>query len=334
MCGGGGTQVSTSTTEPWAEQKGYLTGGFEQAKNIYDRGAPGYYPNETLAGFDPAQTAAQQATLGYAMGPRAAGQQRAAEGSLVQGLSGQIDPSAYNPMVNALTSNVMSGLQNDVLPGLRQKQVMYQPGGSSMGNREYEKAVANRVTSGMTKPIADMYTNAYNQAQQRAVQSGGLYPSVMNAPLSMYGAMGQVGADKRAMTQSTIDRDMARYEYDANAPQNALRNYMAMVTGDYGSTTEQTTPGPSGLDQMGQMVGIASTLAGMFPSDQRLKDNVTHIGIDRGYNIYSWDWNKKALELGIDTPTYGVMALEVLETNPDAVALMDNGYYAVNYGEL
>jgi hypothetical protein len=29
-----------------------------------------------------------------------------------------------------------------------------------------------------------------------------------------------------------------------------------------------------------------------------------------------------------------VMAQEVLETNPDAVELMDNGYYAVNYGEL
>jgi hypothetical protein len=166
-------------------------------------------------------------------------------------------------------------------------------------------------------------------AQQGSMQQ---YPSIMNAPMSMYGAMGQVGADRRAMTQSTIDRDMARYEYDANAPQNALRNYMAMVTGDYGSTTSQTTPGESGLSQMGQIAGIASTLWGM--SDIRLKDNIIHIGTDKGYNIYSWDWNREALELGVDTPTYGVMAQEVLETNPDAVELMDNGYYAVNYGEL
>jgi len=258
----GGTQVSTSTTKPWEEQIPYLTSGFEQAKGLYNQGAPGYYPNETLAGFDPAQTYAQQRTMGYASGPRAAAQQAGAEQSLLQGLSGQIDPNAYNPMVNALTSNVLSGLQNQVLPGLRQKQVMYQPGGSSKGNQEYEKAVANRVTSGMTKPIADMYTNAYNQAQQRAVQSGQLYPSIMNAPLNMYGAMGQVGADRRAMTQSTIDRDMARYEYDANAPQNALRNYMAMVTGDYGSTTTATTPGPSGLSQLGQVAGIAKSLFG------------------------------------------------------------------------
>lgn len=334
---GGGTQVSTTNVEPWAEQKGYLTGGFEQAQNIFDRGAPRYYPGETIAGFDPAQTASQQATLGYAMGPRAAAQQAGAERSLLQGLSGQIDPNAYNPMVNALTSNVIGNLQKNVLPGIRQQQVMYQPGGSSRAALQQNRAVTDAVTSGMTKPIADMYTNAYNQAQNRAVQSGQLYPSIMNAPLSMYGAMGQVGADRRAMSQGAIDRDMARYEYEANAPGNALRNYMAMVSGDYGSTTTATTPGPSGLSQLGQVAGIAGSLfggGGIFPSDARLKDNVTHIGEDKGYNIYTWEWNDKAVELGIDTPTVGVMAQEVLETNPDAVSVSDNGYYQVNYGAL
>lgn len=331
---GGGTQVSTTNVEPWAEQKGYLTGGFEQAQNIFDQGAPKYYPGETLAGFDPAQTAAQQATLGYAMGPRAAAQQAGAEQSLLQGLSGQIDPNAYNPMVNALTSNVIGNLQKDVLPGIRQQQVMYQPGGSSRAALQQNKAVTDAVTSGMTKPIADMYTNAYNQAQNRAVQSGQLYPSIMNAPLSMYGAMGQVGADRRAMSQGAIDRDMARYEYEANAPGNALRNYMAMVSGDYGSTTTATTPGPSGLSQLGQIAGIAGSLGFSPFSDARLKDNVTHIGKDEGYNVYTWEWNDKAKELGIDQPTVGVMAQEVLETNPDAISVDENGYYRVNYGAL
>ena len=331
---GGGTQVSTTNVEPWAEQKGYLTGGFEQAQKIFDRGAPRYYPGETLAGFDPAQTAAQQATLGYAMGPRAAAQQAGAERSLLQGLSGQIDPNAYNPMVNALTSNVIGNLQKDILPGIRQQQVMYQPGGSSRAALQQNQAVTDAVSRGLTKPLADMYTSAYNQAQQRAVQSGSLYPSIMGAPLAMYGAMGNVGAQRRAMAQAAIDRDMARYEYEANAPQNALRNYMAMVSGDYGSTTTATTPGPSGLSQLGQIAGIAGSLGFTPFSDARLKDNVTRIGKEEGYNVYTWEWNDKAKELGIDSPTVGVMAQEVLETNPDAVSVNENGYYQVNYGAL
>ena len=68
------------------------------------------------------------------------------------------------------------------------------------------------------------------------------------------------------MTQAAIDRDMARYEYEANAPQNALRNYMAMVTGDYGSSTTQTTPsqGQDFLGTVGQIAGIAGNLAPFF----------------------------------------------------------------------
>ena len=366
MCGGGGTQVSTSTTEPWEEQIPYLTSGFEEAQRLYNKAAPEYYPGETLAGFDPVQKQAQQSTIGYAMSPRVGGMQAGGEGALMRSLGGYTGftprqagdllagnvrtgaGTPYGAMENALTQGVMSNLQKNILPGIRQQQVMYQPGGSSRGALEQNKAVSAAVQSGLTKPLAQMYSDAYQTAQGMRMpmsqsiigqQQYGqqMYPSIMNAPLSMYGAMGGVGADRRAMTQSTMDRDMARYEYQANAPQNALRNYMAMVTGDYGSTTEQTTPGPSGLSKAGQVAGIIGTLAqayGAMGSDARLKDNVTRIGKEKGYNIYTWEWNDKAKELGIDDPTIGVMAQEVLETNPDAVALMDNGYYAVNYGEL
>ena len=136
-----------------------------------------------------------------------------------------------------------------------------------------DRAVTDAVQSGLTKPLADMYSGAYQTAQGMRLPAANQiigqqqfgqsqYPTTMNAPLGMYNAMGKVGADRRAMTQSAIDRDMARYEYQANGPQNALRNYMAMVTGDYGSTGTQTTPGQSGLGQMGQVAGILGSLFG------------------------------------------------------------------------
>ena len=326
--GGGGTRVTTQTTEPWEEQIPYLTGGFEAAKELYNQGVPDYYPGETLAGFDPAQTAAQQATLGYAMGPRAAAQQAGAERSLLQGLSGQIDPNAYNPMVNALTSNVIGNLQKNVLPGIRQQQVMYQPGGSSRAALQQNQAVTDAVTSGMTKPIADMYTNAYNQAQSRAVQSGQLYPSIMSAPLNLYGAMGDVGEARRAMSQAVIDRDMAKYQYRATAPQQALSNYMSMITGNYGGTTTQTAPGPSGLDTIGQAIGIAGSLANLFGSDIRIKENIIPEGTKwKGLNVYSYNY------IGDTTRRRGVMAQEVEGIYPDAVVSI-NGIKHVNYGEI
>ena len=321
----GGTQVTTQSTAPWKGQQKYLLKAFDMAEKQFNE-VPEYYQGETVAGFDPAEKAAQQATLGYAMGPRAAAQQAAAEQSLIQGLSGQIDPNAYNPMVNALTSNVVSNLQNEVLPGIRQQQVMYQPGGSSKAQQEYEKAVANRVTAGMTRPIAEMYTNAYNQAQNRALQSGSLYPSIMAAPLSMYGAMGDVGARRRAMTQRGMDADMARYQYNATMPQQALANYISAIQGNYGSQSYQTSPGPSALSQIGQAVGIAGTLAGM--SDARVKENIVPEGTKwKGLNVYTYNY------IGDSTPRRGVMAQEVEGIYPDAVGEV-HGIKYVNYGAI
>jgi len=322
---GGGTQVTTQSTGPWKGQQKYLLKAFDMAEKQFNQ-VPEYYPGETVAGFDPAEKAAQQATLGYAMGPRAAAQQAAAEQSLIQGLSGKIDPSAYNPMVNALTSNVISNLQNEVLPGIRQQQVMYQPGGSSKAQQEYEKAVANRVTAGMTRPIAEMYTNAYNQAQNRALQSGQLYPSIMAAPLSMYGAMGDVGARRRAMTQRGMDADMARYQYEATMPQQALANYISAIQGNYGSQSYQTSPGPSALSQIGQAVGIAGTLAGM--SDARVKENIVPEGTKwKGLNVYTYNY------IGDSTPRRGVMAQEVEGIYPHAVGEV-HGIKYVDYGAI
>jgi len=95
----------------------------------------------------------------------------------------------------------------------------------------------------MTLPLAQAYGDAYNTAQQRAVQSGQMYPSLMSAPLGMAEAVGDVGAARRGMTQEGINRAMMRDQYTKNAPQQALANYMNMIGGNYGGTTTQTAPG-------------------------------------------------------------------------------------------
>jgi hypothetical protein len=351
MCGGG-TQVSTSTTEPWEEQIPYLTGGFKEAQRLYNRAAPEYYPGETLAGFDPMQKAAQQATIGYAMGPRVAGMQAGGEGALMRSLGGYTGftpgqagdllagnvrtgaGTPYGAMENALTQGVTSNLQQNILPGIRQQQIQYQPGGSSRANLAQNQAIAKAVQSGLTKPLADMYSDAYQTAQGLRMpmsqsiigqQQYGqqMYPSIMAAPLNIYGAMGDVGAQRRAMTQATMDSDMARYQYQAAAPQQQLANYMKMITGNYGGTTTQTSPGPSALDQIGQVAGIAS----MFMSDARMKENIEFDGIWKGHNVYTYNFK------GSNTRSRGVMAQEIEITRPDAVIDIE-GIKHVNYGAL
>ena len=69
-------------------------------------------------------------------------------------------------------------------------------------------------------------------------------------------------------------------------------------------------------------------------SDERLKENIEYVGKSNGHKVYTWDWNDKAKELGINDPTKGVIAQEVMEYMPEAVSKDANGYYMVNYGAL
>ena len=241
-----------------------------------------------------------------------------AEGALTRGLSGEIDLSKFNPMMGALGRQMKSQLEGTVLPGIRQSMVQYQPGGSSRGDLVQSQAIA-AANQQMLNKAAEMYGGAYESAQDRAVNYGQLYPSMMAAPLSMYESLGDVGAQQRAMQQEAINRDMAKYDYTANRDASQLANYMSMISGDYGGTSTKTSPGADyGGQILGALVGKALT------SDERLKENIHHIGTYNGINWYEFNylWSPKKW--------IGVIAQELERIMPEAVGKI-NGYRYVNY---
>jgi hypothetical protein len=84
----------------------------------------------------------------------------------------------------------------------------------------------------------------------------------------------------------------------------------------------------------GQNMELIGTLAGAGAgiynkSDERLKTNIQLVDNVNGHNIYTWDWKEQ--DYGYNK---GVIAQEILVSVPEAVTMMDNGYYAVNYNML
>ena len=68
----------------------------------------------------------------------------------------------------------------------------------------------------------------------------------------------------------------------------------------------------------------------MRSSDLRLKENITKVGNSpSGINIYEWNYKSAP-----DTRYRGVMAHEILNTHPEAVALQPDGYMSVLYGRI
>jgi hypothetical protein len=247
-------------------------------------------------------------------------------------MRGRVDTGAgtpYGDMASAYKDQVIGQLggTQGVLANIRSGLVNYgQAGGSTRGDLLQKEAIEKGVTEGLALPMAQMYGQAYQQAQgarlpaaQGALagreqqlgtirdragmeqagygqRSGGLgqlmnsiqqrqameqqgfgqymgglqqgaqtglagmqqYPGIMAAPMSMYGAMGDVGAQRRALAQESINQAMTKYDYGANAGQTALQNFMAGISGEYGGVQRQT---PSALQSMGQ---LGSALTGMF----------------------------------------------------------------------
>ena len=310
----GGLTTGITKDGPWEAQQAPLKRGFARAESLYKAGPAPYFPGKTLADFDPAQKAAQAATMGYALGDRPAAQQNLAERQMgrtydwaaempnvaAQGLAAtgptltnmmggdvDYDSGAFGKMADAYRQQVESQLTGTggALANIRSGLVNYgQAGGSTRGDILQKEAIEKAVTEGLSIPLAQQYGQAYQQGQAgrlpaaQAIQQGygqlgsaygqaaqtGLagvqqYPGIMAAPLSMYGAMGDVGAQRRAMAQESINQAMTKYDYGANAGQQALQNYMAGISGEYGGVRKNT---PSALSSMGQMGSMITGLMG------------------------------------------------------------------------
>ncbi len=64
-------------------------------------------------------------------------------------------------------------------------------------------------------------------------------------------------------------------------------------------------------------------------SDERLKEDIVRVGTaEAGFGIYEWSY------IGSDQRFRGVLAHEVMQYRPDAIAPMIGGYLAVDYDAL
>ena len=235
----GGSKVQTTRTEPWEQQKPFLERGFEYTKDLYGSGAlnPAYYGGETVAGFTPAQEAAQQATLDYAgsretdefmkdaqrgmgdiylAGQRAMTHGATAAQPLTQPqyrtvtpfgdqqyqdlLAGKVDTDTgpFKDVADVYGRQAMSQLTGNVLPGIRSAITQSQAGGGTRGDIVQANAIAS-ANQQMTDNIAKAQFDAYNRAQGMRMPAAqmGLGAQQQRMGYGMQGA----GATQGALSQ-------------------------------------------------------------------------------------------------------------------------------------
>ena len=226
-------------------------------------------------------------------------------------------------------------------------QSAQQLGSNVFGNQMNRMQGAASGMGGLTNQQMSNAMNAYQMtgANQRAGAQGiaGLGQQGQNMLTSQIGTLGGLGQTGRGVQQAGLDAQYKAGTQMADEPFMRLQRgqqllggaqpFMPQYSSGYsvGSNQNQTYQKPSTFSKV---ANVAATVAPFF-SDIRLKENVVKVDeVEPGVGWYTWDWNDTAKAMGVDDQTEGVIAQELMEVDPGAVAMGDDGYYRVDYSKV
>lgn len=265
MGGGGQSQNSTTTTEPWKGQQPYLTKGFEEAGRLYKEGPAEYFPGST---FVPMSGQTQQGLWGTEY---LAGQQgdindnAAAYGQNV--LKGNYLNPATNPYLqqtyDAAAGRLNEDFSENTLPSIAS---MFGTSGG-VGNSSLALAAGDAggdLTRSKADLAANIYGNNFQQERGRQQDIAGMAGKLREGQYYDQNKLLETGKAYEDFGARQLEDSINRWNYQQNAPMAHLQDYLALISGNYGSTstTRQSAKGGSPLATGLGGLGLFASLLG------------------------------------------------------------------------
>jgi len=210
----GVTETITRTAPaPFAEP--FLQYGMSEALRQYQQGPYQYYPGETVVGFAPQTEQAlrmreQQALAGTPVGTAA--QQYATDvlgGTFLGGSPGLSE--AINRALDPVQARTTSAL--------------------AQRGRLGSGAAADVMTRALGDVAADIAYRDYGAERARQQQVLGFAPQLQQASYYDIGQLGAVGGAREQLAQQQLASDIARFQFEQQAPAQALGQYQAAISG-------------------------------------------------------------------------------------------------------
>jgi len=265
-----------TTSDPWAPIQPYLKGAFADAQNVYQGGAPGYFPGQTVADMSGYSQQAYANMANRAMnGNPLMGQAGGEVGKILGG--GYLDPNnnpGFQGALSAALRPVTDAYRDVVMPGIDSNFSSAGRYGSGLQGEAYRDA-----NSDLARGLGDISSNMVSQ--NYGMERGNMMSALNMAPgfaaddwknISMLGLAGQ---GLEGYDQSLIDAEKARYDYNANKDMSWLGNYIGLLGGapPPSSTSTVKTPAPNpfmsalglGLQGASMLGGIPSFGGGSSP---------------------------------------------------------------------
>lgn len=213
------------------------------------------------------------------------------------------------------------GFEDDLLASTNDTSLIDEAPKDAIAESEKAKAIQQRNIERYGTELTGAQRKEMGRSYQRGRQTG-IAGNTNNARIAQFEANQKLRANLSNIAAGVYGGAMQGL---GNASSNAAQRQQAFKQA-------QAQTRASNMSAVGSL-GSTIAMIAMF-SDERLKDNLELVGKYKEHNIYTWEWNAIAQELNVMTPTFGVLAQEVLTQKPEAVILHDSGYLMVNYGAL
>ena len=238
---------------------------------------------------------------------------QAVQQNMAQGLTAA---QAQNQAAQQIYSQLMgvAGLQNQAIGQNQNAALQQQAAQNSAQAQQFNQALQGAQFG--------------NTAQQQALAQ---QMQLRNQPLNEISALMSGSQIQMPQFQGYTGANVAAapvFQATQAGAQDAMARYNAQQAGANSLTSGLFGLGGAALGGAGAAAGGGATggLAGLF-SDRRLKSNIKRVGThSRGFGVYEYDIFGRRER--------GVLAQEVAQVFPDAVAMHPSGFLMVNYGAL
>jgi hypothetical protein len=246
QCKGGGETTSVQQSDPWGGIQPYLSGNgsvpglYAEAANLYNKPDTQYFQGETIAPLSSDTTQSQQMIGDIAR----------------QGSQG-------NTNLQNLYSQTMGG---DFLAGGQGFDRAFQAASNRITPQvDSMFARAGRSGSGLaqtaqTQALGDAFAGLYNDERGRQTQMAAMAPMMNQMRYADASTLGQLGIQKEDYQQDLINEQIARHNFEQNAPYDKLSRYASIIQPGMGigGTQTSTTQAPKRNRTTGALGGAAA----------------------------------------------------------------------------
>lgn len=314
-----------------------------------------YFPGSTVASQSPATQAAIQALINQSLGPQSTNLNNATNNQITDTLNG-----AYlNPQSNPGFQQALTDTQKAYSTGTAAQTDAAFNNAGGYGGSAYQETKQNQ-NKAFADSLNSLAGNLYSQGRSNQLQAAALAPQTSALGYSNIDQLGSAGQMQDSYNQSQLNDMINRFNFNQQAPINALQNYEGLVTGSgaSGGTSTSSQPYfsngaaggigsalsgalggaalfnafPATLGGLGLSAGSAGGLGGLLGlglslSDIRAKDNIEFVGFEKGIPVYDFTYKGETKRMR------GVMAQDVMRVRPDAIGGRGD-YFTVDYNKL